>query len=104
MILSFIKNFKQDVPRKGFDSQESRQDIMIKTKKSQKMYKTGHCSCKFADTQEDMSPCSAWPMMMVTDTRVWAEEGDGDPDEMLSLLSLASPLGRDPGHNGDSLR
>ena len=41
---------------------------------------------------------------MVTDTRVWADEGDGAPDEMLSLLSLVSPLGRDPGHNGDSLR
>ena len=48
------------------------------------MDKTGHCSCKSADTQEDMSPCSGWPMM-VTDTRMWAEEGDGDPDEMLSL-------------------
>ena len=31
-----------------------------------------------------MAPCSGWPMM-VTDTRMWAEEGDGDPDEMLSL-------------------
>ena len=34
-------------------------DIMIRTNKRQ-MDKTGHCSCKSADTQEDMSPCSAW--------------------------------------------
>ena len=47
-------------------------DIMIRTNKRQ-MDKTGHCSCKFADTQEDMSPCSVrfrLRPILVTDTDV----------------------------------
>ena len=46
-------------------------DVMIRTNKRQQMDKTGHCSCKSADTQEDMSPCFTWlRAIMVTDTDV----------------------------------
>ena len=75
-------------------------DIMIKTNKRRQMDKTGHCSCKSADTQEDMSPCSATPMLVT---------GHGCGAEEVMVIRIrcdhwASQVRRDSGHNADRLR
>ena len=74
---------------------------MIKTNKRQQMDKTGHRSCKSADTQEDMSPCSASPITGHC-------RGCGAEEVMIvgriRCYHWVSQLRRDSGHNADRLR